>query len=344
MSTKLICYGVRDVEVDFFKSLNKFNFELELVTELMNDNNVDLCIGADAVMVRGNCKADRNNLEKLASYGIKHLLTRTVGFNHIDLEAAAELNLNVARVPAYSPNAIAELAVNFGFNLLRNVPYTTAKTAHKDFTVDSAMFSKEIRKSVIGIIGTGKIGLTTAKLFKGMGARIVGYDVFQSEQAKEIVEFMPLEDVLALSDAISVHVPHLKGVNDQFINEDFINQMKDGSVLINTSRGEIQDHKAILNALKANKLSGYGTDVFEGEKDFFFKNLTGQTLKDPVVEELISMYPRVLVTPHIGSYTDEAIINMVEISYDNLNDYLTSGCCENEVPLPKVAIHAEQPC
>lgn len=338
MTIQLVCFGVRDVEVEFFNSLNKYNFDLTLIEELMNDENVEQCKGADAVMIRGNCKADRANLTKLAGYGIRYILTRTVGYNHIDLEAAAELELKVARVPAYSPNAISELALNLGINLLRNIPYTTAKTHQKDFTVDAMMFSKEIRKSTIGILGTGKIGLTTAKLFKGLGARVVAYDIYESEAARGIVEYLPLEEVLAISDVVSAHVPHFKGVNDHFINEAFINKMKDGAVLINTSRGEIQDHSAILHALKENKLSGYGTDVFEGEKDFFFRKLTGEKLDDPVIEELISLYPRVLVTPHIGSYTDEALTNMVEISYDNLHAYLMYGRCENEVPLPEIAL------
>ncbi|MBG9786443.1 MULTISPECIES: 2-hydroxyacid dehydrogenase [Brevibacillus] len=330
-TVNLVCYGVRDVEVEFFQKLNKFNYNLTLVTDLMNDTNVEMAKGADAVMVRGNCKATRTNIEKLASYGVKYLLTRTVGFNHIDLQAVKDCGMKAARVPAYSPNAISELALTLGMMLMRNASYTANKTKDKDFTVDASMFSKEIRNCTVGILGTGKIGLTTARLFKGLGAHVVAYDVFENEAAKIIVDYLPLDEVLAKSDLISVHVPFFKDQNYKMINDEFLAKMKDQAVLINTSRGELQDNEAILRALETNKLAGFGTDVFENESTFFFKNLKDQALPNETIEKLINMFPRVLVTPHIGSYTDEALTNMVEISYENLYSFLTAGRCDNEV-------------
>ncbi|MEH7457634.1 lactate dehydrogenase [Bacillus pseudomycoides] len=331
MKANLVCYGVRDVEIAFFEKLNKHDYNLTLVTDLMNDENVNTAKHADAVMIRGNCKANRKNIEKLASFGVKYLLTRTVGFNHIDLEAAKEVGIKVARVPAYSPNAISELAVTLGMMLLRNTAYTANKTKEKDFTVDAVMFSKEIRNCTVGILGTGKIGLTTAKLFKGLGARVVAFDVFESESAKEVVEFLPLDEVLASSDLVSVHVPYIKGQNYKMINEEFLGKMKNEAILINTSRGELQDNEAILKAIEENTIAGFGTDVFEGESTFFFKNLKNKSLPSETIEKLMSYFPRVLVTPHIGSYTDEALTNMVEISYENLYSFLTDGVCQNEV-------------
>lgn len=331
MSVKVVCYGVRQVEVPFFEKLNKYGFELVLVSELMTDENVELTKGAQAVIVRGNCKADRKNIEKMASYGVNYLLTRTVGFNHIDLEAAKEFGIQSARVPAYSPNAISELAVTLAMMLVRHTAYTVNKTKTKDFTVDAAMFSKEIRNCTVGILGTGKIGLTTAKLFKGLGANVVAYDIFENEAAKDIVEYLSLDEVLQSADVISVHVPYFKGQNDKMINTEFLGKMKADAVLVNTSRGELQDDEAILAAIENNTIGAFGTDVFAGEADFFFKNMENQALPYPVVEKLLNHYPRVLVTPHMGSYTDEALTNMVEISFDNLNEFLTTGKCDNQV-------------
>lgn len=331
MSIKMVCYGVRDVEVDFFNRLNKYGYELTLVEDYLNDENVVQAKGADAVMIRGNCKASRRNLEILAGEGVKYVLTRTVGYNHIDLACAKELGLRVAFVPAYSPNAIAELAVTLSMMLLRNTAYAANRTKEKDFIVDSAMFSKEIRNCTVGIIGTGKIGLTSAKLFKGLGARVAAYDVFQSDAAKEVVEFMNLDEMLAVSDIVSIHVPFIKGVNYHMINEEFVSKMKDGAILVNTARGELQDTGAILKALENGKLHGYGTDVFEGEASFFSKNLRGRELENKAVEKLVNMFPKVIVTPHIGSFTDEALTNMISISYDNMNDFLTNGTCKNEI-------------
>lgn len=335
MTLKVVCYGVRPNEVPFFEKLNKYNFELRLVEELLNHDNIDTAEGMDAVILRGNCVADRQNIAKMSEYGIKYVFTRTVGFNHIDLQAVADYNMSVARVPGYSPNAIAELSLTLAMSLLRHVSHTVNKTSKYDFRVDGAMFSKEIRNCKVGIIGTGKIGLTEAKLFRGLGADVYGYDVFQSEEAKHVVKFVEMDDLLEKCDIVSLHVPYFPGKNDKMVNAEFISKMKDGAILINTARGELQDNEAILEAIKSGKLDGFGTDVFANEAAFFFKNFeNGDEISDQTVRELVDLYPKVLVTPHIGSNTDEALSNMIEISYDNLNDILTTGSTANAIELP----------
>lgn len=329
---KLVCYGVRETEVPYFHKLNEdFGYELTLVEKNLNHDNVEEAIGAEAIMVRGNCKADRQNLELLKRKGLKYVLTRTVGFDHVDLEAAKDLGLKVARVPGYSPNAIGELAISLSMMLLRHTAYTTNRTSNKNFLVDGFMFSKEIRNCTVGILGAGRIGLTAAKLFKGLGAKVVAYDVFQSDAAKEIVEFMPLDEVLKVADVISVHMPYIKGQNYHIINEDFLGKMKDGAILVNTARGELQDIEAIVKALESGKLGGFGTDVLEGESTVFFKDLKGEKLENEAYEKLVNLYPKALVTPHMGSYTDEALRNMIEISYENLKDYLEGHDCKNAI-------------
>ncbi|MBS4761129.1 lactate dehydrogenase [Carnobacteriaceae bacterium zg-ZUI252] len=333
---KVVCYGVRPNEVPFFEKLNKYNFELKLVEALLNDENVVEAEGMDAVIVRGNCKATRQNLEKFAQYGIKNVHTRAVGFNNIDLQAAADLGITVARVPGYSPNAIAELSLTLAMSLLRHVQYSADRTSKYDFRVTPTMFSKEIRNCKVGIIGTGKIGITEAQLFKGLGATVYGYDVFQSDFAKSVVTFLSLDELLATCDIVSLHVPYFPGQNDKMVNAEFLSKMKDGAIFINTARGELQDNEAILEALKSGKLEGYGTDVFADETRFFFKSFeNGNDIPDQTVRELVDLYPRVLVTPHVGSNTDEALSNMIEFSFDNLHNVLTTGTCDNLVALPQ---------
>lgn len=335
MSIKLVCYGVRKNEVDYFNKFNKYHFELTLIEDLLNHNNIETAKGMDAVLLRGNCTADQQNIQKMKEYGIKYLFTRTVGFNHIDLQAAADHDMHVARVPSYSPNAVAELALTLAMSLLRNTVYTTSRTANKDFTVNSVMFSKEVRNCKVGMIGTGKIGLTEAKLFKGLGADVLGYDLYPSEEAKQVVTFMELDDLLRESDIVSFHIPYFPGTNDNMIDTNFLAKMKDGAILINTARGELHDNEAVLNALKTNKLKGFATDVFANEEDIFFKNFDESTeALDPTVQELVDLYPRVLITPHIGSNTDEALTNMIETSFKNLQDMITTGKTENAIALP----------
>ncbi|WAA08668.1 2-hydroxyacid dehydrogenase [Fervidibacillus albus] len=341
MTIKVVCYGVRENEVDFFLRLNKYNFDLHLIEDLLTHENVDTAKGMDAVILRGNCLADEENIKKMKTYGVKYLFTRTVGYNHIDLQAAADCDMHVARVPSYSPNAIAELALTLAMTLLRHTAYTTNRTAQKDFTIDRTMFSKEIRNCKVGIIGTGKIGLTEAKLFKGLGAEVIGYDIFPSEEAKKHITFMELDDLLKESDIVSLHVPYFPGKNDQMVNADFISKMKDGAILINTARGELQDNGAILEALQSHKLEGFATDVFANEANIFFQKFeNSQKQLDPTVQALVDLYPRVLVTPHIGSNTDEALSNMIETSFNNLNEMLTKGVTSNAVQLPKKRAYA----
>ncbi|MGY4105443.1 2-hydroxyacid dehydrogenase [Ignavigranum ruoffiae] len=330
---KIACYGVRENEVEFFNKLNKYDYDLTLYSEYLNHENVATAEGHDAVLLRGNCIADAQNLAKFEEYGIQYVFTRTVGFNHIDVEEAKRLGMKVARVPGYSPNAIAELSLTLGMTLLRNVQYTAHNTSiNQDFRVTPRMFSREVRNCTVGVIGTGRIGLTEAKLFKGLGAKVLGYDVFQSEAAKEVVEFVELDDLLAQSDIVSLHVPLIKGENEGMINREFISKMKDDAILINTARGELQDNQAIIDAIKNNKLYGFAADVLPGESDVFFKKFDqANPVPRQDVLDLMNLYPRVLLTPHVGSNTDEALTNMIEISYDNFNDVLTKGSSENEL-------------
>ena len=327
---KLICFGVRKVERSYFEKLNKFGYELTLVEELLNDSNIDMIQGHEAVMLRANCPANRTNLEKMKNFGVKYLLTRTVGYNHIDLDAATEMGFKMARVPRYSPNAIAELAVTFAMNLVRKGAYMVDRTRNKNFIVDEFMFSPEIRNLTVGVIGTGKIGFTSAKLFKGLGANVIAYDLYPSEQAKEYVEYVSLEELNKKADLITIHCPYCKGENDKMIDDKFIANLKDGAIIINTARGELQDIEAVIRGIESGKIGGFATDVFSNEKEFFFKDMAGKEM-DPTVEKLISLYPRVLVTPHIGSYTDEALTNMIEISYENLDEFLRTGDCANKL-------------
>lgn len=332
MGFKVTCYGVRKNEVEFFHKLNKYGYELNLVENLMSKENVEEAKGSDAVIVRGVCIANAENLEMLSSYGIQYVFTRAAGINNIDLKTAEKLGIKVARVPGYSPNAIAELSLTLAMMLLRHTAYTVERTAKYDFRVTPTMFSKEIRNCKVGIIGVGKIGLTEAKLFKGLGAEVLGYDVYQSDEAKEIVKFVELDELLSESDIVSLHMPYIAGQNDKFVNTEFISKMKTGAILINTARGELQSNEAVLDALKSNKLGGYGTDVFDNESKLFFKNHeNGDQIHDQVVRQIIDFYPKVLVTPHIGSNTDEALSNMIETSFDNLNEILTTGKCKNSV-------------
>ncbi|SFG28230.1 NAD(P)-dependent oxidoreductase [Sporolactobacillus nakayamae] len=338
MAFKIIAYGVEPYEEHLYSELNKYGYELTLVNDLLTADNGDLAQGHDGVLLFVNCLADRANLEKFSEYGIKYVFTRTAGFNHIDLQAASDLGLKVARVPAYSPNAIAELAVYLGTALLRHTVYTTARTSKLNFKVTETNFSHEVHKITVGIVGTGHIGCVEAELYKGLGAKLLGYDIFQSDFAKKLVEFKELDELLAESDIVSLHLPYFPGKNENFVGEDFISKMKDGAILINTARGEIVDEAAVVKGIKSGKLEGFGADVLTDEARFFGKDFSdGTEFPDATIKELIELYPKVLITPHVAAMTDVAVSNMISTSYDNFNSAVNGeslGRAEVELPQP----------
>lgn len=328
---KIICYGVRSNERPYFEKLNKYHFDLKLTEEYLNKNNADLAQGCDAVLLRGNCLADRKNLEYFAKdCGIKYVFTRTVGFNHIDLKAAQDFNIQVARVPNYSPYSVAELAMTLGMQMFRHTNLATTNSAHNEFKALPEMFSREIHTSTVGIVGAGKIGVTEAKLYKGMGTKVLAYDPYPSEAAKQYVEFCSLSELLKNSDIVSLHMPYFPGKNDKFVNKDFLKQMKSSAVLVNTARGELVDTQAVIDAIKNNEIEGYAADVVADEKAIIGKDFDSvDSIPDHEIQELIKLYPKVILTPHIGSFTEPALEGMISISFENFHDSLTTGTNKN---------------
>jgi len=328
---KITSYGVRPIEQPYFDQLNTYKFDMNYVEALLTHDNVDASKGSDAVLVRGNCVVDRQNLQKFADWGIKYVFTRSVGYNHMDLQAGADLGISMARVPSYSPYAVAELALTLGLNLFRHVNLAVDRTRQADFGITAGMFSKEIHTATVGIVGVGRIGLTEAKLYKALGAEVLAYDPYPSDEAKSITELCDLPDLLAKSDIVSVHVPYFPGKNENLINQEFVQQMKDGAVLINTARGELANVPAIISGLDTGHLTGYGTDVILDEVEIIGHQFDNQAaVPNETVRQLMA-HPRVLVTPHVGSYTESALQDMISISYENFHEVLTTGKTKNAI-------------
>ncbi len=332
MKGKMICFGVRDYEKPYFEKLGKqYDYELVLRPEYLNDTNYELAKGYEMVMVRGNCPVNHDHMGELAKSGLKYYLTRTAGYNHVDIAACKEFGIETAFVPGYSPNAISELALTFAMTLLRNVAYTCDLTHQGHFKVTNQMFSREVRGCTVGIMGCGRIGCTTANLFKGLGAKVIGYDVYQSDYAKSVVEFKDIDEFLKEADIIVCHMAYIKGKNDKFIDASKIAKMKDNAILINVARGEVLDNEAAVAAIKSGHLAGLGLDVISDETAIFNKDLDPKHMATPLHQDIIDLYPKVLITPHVGSATDMALIDMIEVSLKNMDEYLATGKCKNSL-------------
>ncbi len=332
MEKKMICFGVRDYEKPYFESLGrKYGYDLVLSPVYLNNDCVELAYGYEMVMVRGNCNVDAAHMKMLKEHGLKYYLTRTAGYNHVDVAACKELGIETAFVPGYSPNAISELALSLAMALLRNIVYTTDLTHNGKFKVTNQMFSREVRGCTVGIMGCGRIGCTTASLFKGLGAKVIGYDVYQSEHAKSILEFKNLDDFVKEADIIICHMAYIKGKNDNFISKEMIGKMKKDAILINVARGQVMDTEAAVEAVKEGRLAGLGLDVISDEAKLFNHEFDPKHMDTKLHQDIVDLYPKVLITPHIGSATDLALVDMIEISLKNMEEYLATGKCHNSL-------------
>ncbi len=332
MEKKMICFGVRDYEKPYFEKLGKqYGYEFILRPEYIGNDSWELAKGFEIVMVRAGCNLDKEHLKLLKDNGLKYYLTRTAGYSHIDVAACKELGIETAFVPGYSPNAISELALTLSMMLLRHTALATYSTKSGNFKVTNAMFSREVRGCTVAILGCGRIGCTTATLFKGLGARVIGYDVFVSDRAKSLMEMKPIEEVLAEADIVICHMAYFKGSNDNFIDAKKIAMMKDGAILVNVARGEVLETEAALAAVKSGKLGGFGLDVIDHEGTLFNKVFDPAHMDNQIHQDIIDLYPRVLITPHIGSATDLALVDMIEITIKNMNEYMETGHCKNSL-------------
>lgn len=323
---EIVCFGIREFEIPFFNDIStKRNYKFILHTTFLTDDIVTLSKGYEIIMIRGNCFLGTDAMQQLHNNGIKIILSRSVGYNHLDIQTCKKNNLEVLRVPSYSPNAIAELAVTKAMMLLRNVCYTVNRTSKLDFTIDSQMFSREIRNCTVGIIGCGQIGYTAAKLFSGLGANVIVYN----RSKKLDVNYVSLDELLEKSDVISIHMPYFKDENHHFINKEVINKMKHDAILVNTSRGDLINTDDLLCALEGKRLYGAALDVIENENDLFFKK--HDKVESELHQRIINLYPKLIITPHVGASTDEALRNMIDYSLDNLEEFYSTKSCKNSL-------------
>lgn len=273
--------------------------------------------GAQAVCIFVNDRADRPSLEALRSLGIKHIALRCAGFNGVDLKAAKELGISVTRVPAYSPNAVAEHAVALLLALNRKIPRANNRVRDLNFSLNG-LVGFDLHGKTAGIFGTGKIGRVTAEILRGFGMKVLAFDIHPSHDwaRKFDVEYTDAKTLARESEVISLHTP-LTPETYHIIRRETIELMKRGTILINVSRGALIDTRALIEALKRGYLGGVGLDVYEEEEGVFFEDLSGQILHDDDLARLLT-FPNVLITAHQAFLTREALAEIARVTSANL--------------------------
>lgn len=325
---KILIYGVRDYEEDVIKEcLAANNVKADMINVDLTEETIGRAEGYDGISIQQvkEFKEDRF-FEQLKSYGIKVISSRTAGVDMINLEAAKNNGIIVTNVPRYSPNAIAELAVSHSLNLLRKCDKVDGRMKKNDFRWKADLLGKEIRSLTVGIIGTGKIGITAATIFKGFGANVIGYDVFKNQEADGILTYCDtLEDLLREADLVSLHTPSLDSTK-YMINKERLGMMKKNALLINTSRGDVINTIDLVEALQNGVIGGAGLDTLEGESIFINKSVTHEAIDGTAVDILQKM-ENVIITPHVGFFTETAIENIVSKALENVYEVIKTGDC-----------------
>lgn len=282
-----------------------------------------LAKGSGAVCIFVNDQADAEALAKLGALNIGLVSLRAAGFNNVDLVAAKRLGIAVARVPAYSPEAVAEHAVALILSLDRNIHRAYARVREGNFALDG-LLGFNLHGSTAGIIGTGRIGAAVAKILLGFGCKVLAYDVQPNPACAAMgVTYATIDDLLARSDIVTLHCP-LTPETLHLINAQSIGRMKHGAMLINTSRGGIVDTAAVTEALKSGLIGHLGLDVYEEEASLFFEDKSDTIIRDDVFERLLT-FPNVLVTGHQAFFTREALAAIAETTIDNIATFEKTG-------------------
>lgn len=331
---KIAIFSTKSYEQAFFDKFND-KHQLTYLEASLNENTVNLAIGFEAICVFVNDKINRATIEKLAKIepAIQLIALRSAGFNNVDIEAAAEMNIKVLRVPAYSPQAVAEHATALIMTLNRKTHKAYNRVREGNFSVENLMGFNLFGKTV-GIIGTGKIGSAFCTIMLGFGCKVIANDIEVSNVLQEKgVVYEPFDEVLEDADIISIHCP-LTYDTQHLFNSITFSKMKKGAMLINTSRGAIIKTSHAVEALKSGQLGYLGIDVYEQEENLFFRDLSDTVIQDDLIERLIG-FNNVLVTPHQGFFTQEALDQIAMITIKNFTDFEDGNPLENEVKIEK---------
>jgi D-lactate dehydrogenase len=297
----------------------KDGHELVFLEHRLNRETAELAAGYDAVCGFVNDDLGAEVLTVLSRGGVRLVALRSAGFNHVDLATAARLGLTVARVPAYSPHAVAEHCVGLILALNRKIHRAYHRVRENNFAL-TGLLGFDLHGKTVGVVGTGRIGVCFARIMVGFGCRVLAHDPYPVEEARQVgAEYVPLERLLADSDIVTLHCP-LTPETYHLIDRERIAQMRPGVMLINTSRGALVDTAAVIDGLKDGRIGNLGLDVYEEEADLFFEDLSDQLLRDDVFSRLITL-PNVLVTGHQAFFTEEALGNIAATTVGNLTAF-----------------------
>jgi D-lactate dehydrogenase len=332
---RVAVFSTKSYDRKFLQAANSsYGHDLVFFEPHLTRETCGLASGFEAVCVFVNDLLDADVLKALSEYGIRLVALRCAGFNNVDLVVATKLGITVVRVPAYSPEAVAEHTVALILSLNRNLHRAYARVRKGNFSLEGLLGFNLAGKNV-GIIGTGRIGTALAKIITGFGCNVLAFDPYPNSECEALgVNYTNEATLFKESDIISLHCP-LTPETHHFINSNALKKMKTGVLIINTSRGAVVDTKAVISALKSGKIGYLGLDVYEEEEELFFEDLSNEVIQDDLFARLLT-FPNVLITGHQAFFTREALEAIAETTLSNIADFEKSGSCVNQITVDRI--------
>lgn len=333
---KVAVFSTKSYDREFLDAANaqqNHPHEWIYIRAALNRETVALAADYPGVCVFVHDELDAEVIRSLAAQGTQLIALRCAGFNNVDLNTAADHGIKVVRVPAYSPYAVAEHTVGLMMSLNRKFHRAYARVREGNFELKGLMGFDMYGKTV-GVIGTGKIGRLVLQILKGFGCRLLAHDPYPHPEAEALATYVELPELFSQSDIITLHCP-LMPETYHLIDKTALDQMKDGVMLINTSRGALIDTLAVIEAMKTERVGYLGLDVYEEEDDLFFRDLSGKVIQDDVFSRLLTL-PNVIITGHQGFFTHNALQNIAETTVNNISQFEKQATLDNEVSVERI--------
>ena len=327
---KIAMFSTKSYDQEYFEKYRKgYAFSFSFFETALNKDTAKLAMGYDVVCAFVNDLLDQDTIEILSKNGVRLIAMRCAGYNNVDLKAAKKHNIKIVRVPAYSPEAVAEHAIALILTLNRKTHKAYNRVREGNFSLKN-LIGFNLHGKTVGVIGAGQIGGTFCRIIKGFGCRIIACDILESEALMELgVEYLPLEEVFKQSDILSLHCP-LNPETKHIVNEESLSLMKKGVMIINTSRGALINTADVINSLSNEKIGYLGIDVYEQEENLFFEDLSESIIQDDLILRLNS-FPNVLITSHQAFFTKEAMKEITLTTLENIDAFQKNLALINEI-------------
>lgn len=328
---KILFFGTKNYDEEFFEKILRDktykDLDITYIEPNLTPETASLAWGYDAVCAFVNMDLSAPAIDMLNKCGVKLILMRSAGYNNVDLEQAKKHGITVMHVPGYSPEAVAEHAMALVLTANRHTHKAYIKGRENDFSL-SGLMGVNLHGKTAGIIGTGKIGIAMARICKGFGMRVIGYDLYPNNTL-DFLEYVDLDTLLKESDLISLHCPMFENTY-HLINTETINKMKDGVILVNTSRGGLIKTEDLIKGIREGKFFAVGLDVYEEENGSVYEDLSERILGHSTMARLLS-FPNVMVTSHQGFFTKEALNAISQTTVENAMAFLSGVKNGNEL-------------